>query len=314
MMLVPASAAGADITASLSVPDSADWGRPPYAAAELALSNPGSSAIDAVTIRPTGGGPAVRYSFAGAPGQTGWLRVVLPALWPVQQYRVAALAADGEPAGHALADVSWPADRVATDAFIDDAYTPWRDVRAGWSMRTRAAAVGLLGLVVIAAAGLLWIPAGWGRVLAVVGLAAGATVLLAAAGRRVRPVEISRHTLVRYADRAPVVESFSVLAARRAGPVVLQAGDVPYPVYPDRTAAGRDNSTVDPIARTIELNLQAGQVLDPAINTALQDAKELQEQLATGIERFFQFTFYIKIPASTLEELDSVTKQVEAIA
>jgi type IV secretory pathway VirB4 component len=65
---------------------------------------------------------------------------------------------------------------------------------------------------------------------------------------------------------------------------------------------------------TIESDLEAGRVLDPAIRATLEDAQELQEQLATGIERFFQFSFYIKIPAGTLEELNNVTKQVEAVA
>jgi type IV secretory pathway VirB4 component len=55
-------------------------------------------------------------------------------------------------------------------------------------------------------------------------------------------------------------------------------------------------------------------VLDPAIRASLEDAQELQEQLATGIERFFQFSFYIKIPANSLEELNTITKQVEATA
>lgn len=92
--------------------------------------------------------------------------------------------------------------------------------------------------------------------------------------------------------------------------------DISFYYYPAETK-GILNDLRRKIAEmeaTIESDLQSGRVLDPAINTALQDAKELQEQLATGIERFFQFTFYIKIPASTLEELDFITKQVEAVA
>ena len=92
--------------------------------------------------------------------------------------------------------------------------------------------------------------------------------------------------------------------------------DISFYYYPAETK-GILNDLRRKIAEmeaTIGSDLQSGKVLDPAINTALQDAIELQEQLATGIERFFQFTFYIKIPASTLEELDFVTKQVEAVA
>ncbi|OGY24209.1 MAG: hypothetical protein A2172_00835 [Candidatus Woykebacteria bacterium RBG_13_40_15] len=65
---------------------------------------------------------------------------------------------------------------------------------------------------------------------------------------------------------------------------------------------------------TIESDLESGRVLDPAIRASLEDAQELQEQLATGIERFFQFSFYIKIPANSLEELNKITREVEAVA
>jgi type IV secretory pathway VirB4 component len=65
---------------------------------------------------------------------------------------------------------------------------------------------------------------------------------------------------------------------------------------------------------TVESDLEAGRVLDPSVQAALEDAQELQGQLATGIERFFHFSFYIKIPATSLEELNSITKQVEATA
>ncbi|MEX0622081.1 MAG: ATP-binding protein [Candidatus Woykebacteria bacterium] len=92
--------------------------------------------------------------------------------------------------------------------------------------------------------------------------------------------------------------------------------DISFYYYPAETKGILDDlrrKTAE-MEATIESDLQAGRVLDPAINTALEDARSLQEQLATGIERFFQFTFYIKIPAPTLEELDYITKQVEAAA
>lgn len=63
---------------------------------------------------------------------------------------------------------------------------------------------------------------------------------------------------------------------------------------------------------TVETDVEAGKVVDPAVRVALEDAQALQEQLAAGIERFFQFSFYITIPAYNLEELNSITKQVES--
>ncbi|MCL5411832.1 MAG: ATP-binding protein [Patescibacteria group bacterium] len=63
---------------------------------------------------------------------------------------------------------------------------------------------------------------------------------------------------------------------------------------------------------TIQSDVEKGRVVNPAIEVALEDAHALQEQLVKGTERFFQFAFYITIPAESLEELNAVTKEVEA--
>ncbi len=63
---------------------------------------------------------------------------------------------------------------------------------------------------------------------------------------------------------------------------------------------------------TIATDVQSGRVVDPQVTVALADAKSLQELLAKGAEKFFQLGLYITIPAESLEELEKVTKQVEA--
>lgn len=63
---------------------------------------------------------------------------------------------------------------------------------------------------------------------------------------------------------------------------------------------------------TMDEDMRKGKVVDPAVRAALEDAQSLQEQLVKGVERFYQFSFYITIPAKTLEELNSVTKRIEA--
>ena len=63
---------------------------------------------------------------------------------------------------------------------------------------------------------------------------------------------------------------------------------------------------------TITSEAQRGRVVDPSVQVALDDALALQQQLAKGAERFFQFGLYITIPAKSLEELNTVTKQVES--
>ncbi|MCL5003901.1 MAG: ATP-binding protein [Patescibacteria group bacterium] len=64
---------------------------------------------------------------------------------------------------------------------------------------------------------------------------------------------------------------------------------------------------------TMNADREQGKVTDPVVKAALEDALALQEQLVKGVERFFQFSFYITIPASSLEELNTVTKRVEAV-
>lgn len=63
---------------------------------------------------------------------------------------------------------------------------------------------------------------------------------------------------------------------------------------------------------TIESDIERGKVVDPSVQTALDDALALQAQLAKGAERFFQFSLYITIPAKTLDELHRITREVES--
>jgi len=62
----------------------------------------------------------------------------------------------------------------------------------------------------------------------------------------------------------------------------------------------------------INVDISRGVVINPATQAKLEDALALQEQLVKGAERFFQFGLYITIPADSLEELDHISKQVEA--
>ncbi|MDQ3098330.1 MAG: ATP-binding protein [bacterium] len=64
---------------------------------------------------------------------------------------------------------------------------------------------------------------------------------------------------------------------------------------------------------TINSDMQKGRVIDPAVQVALDDALQLQDQLVKGAERFFQFGLYVTIPSETMEELDTISKQVESM-
>ena len=51
--------------------------------------------------------------------------------------------------------------------------------------------------------------------------------------------------------------------------------------------------------------------MDPRVKVALGDAKELQENLAKGTEKFFHFAMYITIHARTLSQLEKIYKNIE---
>lgn len=62
----------------------------------------------------------------------------------------------------------------------------------------------------------------------------------------------------------------------------------------------------------LQITAEKGRLPDPATVAKLEDARQLQEQLVRGAERFFQFGLYITIPADSLEELNQISKQVIA--
>ena len=63
---------------------------------------------------------------------------------------------------------------------------------------------------------------------------------------------------------------------------------------------------------TIASQAENGQIIDPKVTAALDDARGLQDELARGIERFFQFSLYITVSAPSFAELDDTTKRLTA--
>ena len=85
-------------------------------------------------------------------------------------------------------------------------------------------------------------------------------------------------------------------------------------VYPTKSEEVLENlkRKVGEMEATIQSDMKRGRVIEPSVQVALEDALSLQQELAKGAERFFQFGLYITIPAKTKEELDKITKQVDA--
>lgn len=90
--------------------------------------------------------------------------------------------------------------------------------------------------------------------------------------------------------------------------------DISMYVYPTRSEEILENlkRKVGEMEATIQSDLKRGRVIEPSVQVALEDALALQQELAKGSERFFQFGLYVTIPARTKEDLDKATSSVEA--
>ena len=62
----------------------------------------------------------------------------------------------------------------------------------------------------------------------------------------------------------------------------------------------------------IQSDVERGRLADVSTKVKLSDAQGLQEQLAKGAERFFQFGLYITVPAPTPEELNKISQQIQS--
>ena len=91
--------------------------------------------------------------------------------------------------------------------------------------------------------------------------------------------------------------------------------DISFFYYPVRSKGVLDDlrRKIAEIEATMNLDMQHNKVVDPSLQANLEDAKELQELIVKGIERYFRFSFYITISAESLEELNQATKNLEGI-
>ena len=90
--------------------------------------------------------------------------------------------------------------------------------------------------------------------------------------------------------------------------------DISFYVYPVDGKSVLDDlrRKIAEMEAEISTDIERGKIVDPSTQAKLEDARSLQEQLVKGIERFYEFSFYITIPANSLEELNHVTKQIES--
>ena len=62
----------------------------------------------------------------------------------------------------------------------------------------------------------------------------------------------------------------------------------------------------------VQSDVERGRIAQISTKVKLEDAKKLEEQLAKGAERFFQFGLYVTVSAKTIEELNKVTQAVQS--
>jgi len=90
--------------------------------------------------------------------------------------------------------------------------------------------------------------------------------------------------------------------------------DISFFVYPVESKTVLDDlrRKIAEMEAEISTDLQRGKIINPSTQAKLEDAQALQEQLVKGVERFFQFSFYITVPSDSIEELSNITKQIES--
>lgn len=91
--------------------------------------------------------------------------------------------------------------------------------------------------------------------------------------------------------------------------------DVAQFIYPIDSAAIMKvlRRKVAQMQSSIRMDTEKGNVRDPAIETALQDAEQLRTELQRGQEKFFQFAMYITLYAPSKKILDKNWKQIESL-
>ncbi len=90
--------------------------------------------------------------------------------------------------------------------------------------------------------------------------------------------------------------------------------DISFFYYPVKSKVILDDlrRKITELEATMMADQEKGKVTDPVVKAALEDAKDLQEQLVKGVEKYFQYSFYITIPADSLEELNVVSSKLES--
>ena len=229
----------------------------------LAPPGPGAAASGSavVQLRPLEGGPTVRVDVVSPAGQKVVVRAPLPALWPVQQYEVSYADAAGVWHSVAQASVTWPAELVTTDAFIDNSYAAFRQSQPAWTVGLRGQVLLILAMFVVVTAALSLVRWQWLRLAALAVLVGVSAWLVWTAPFWPPALERVLYNLVHATPESGVrTDMFEVVSARTNTVYDELASSPLYPVYRDRGEAAKDTSTVglDGFIWNIHAAIEAG--------------------------------------------------------
>ena len=90
--------------------------------------------------------------------------------------------------------------------------------------------------------------------------------------------------------------------------------DISFYIYPVDGKSVLDDlrRKIAEMEAEISTDIEMCKIVDPSTQAKLEDARALQEQLVKGIERFYEFSFYITIPANSVDELNQITRQIQS--
>lgn len=91
--------------------------------------------------------------------------------------------------------------------------------------------------------------------------------------------------------------------------------DVSIYVYPVDSQVVLENlkKKVGQLEASLQINAEKGRVRDPGLEAAITDAEELRDSLSVGEERFFRFSLYFTIYASSMDELNFIQHKIESV-
>jgi conjugal transfer ATP-binding protein TraC len=94
--------------------------------------------------------------------------------------------------------------------------------------------------------------------------------------------------------------------------VTMDISQFIYPISSDQIMRTLKKKVAQ-MQSSMRINAEKGQVRDPGLETALEDAESLRTEIQRGQEKFFQFALYFTIYAEDEKKLQKVAKQLESL-